>query len=256
MMSLFLSSISRTTTGAMTLMPFILIFQLVFSGGVIPLPEWSRPLSNFTISNYAIKAIAAESGYNELPMNAVWNTLSDMKNTEVGGSVSVGAILDKLDNPALEKKRDDVIVKSYTAAELAQLLADPSLGLRDRKIGDTTLGEALDQLAQDPELSGSTVNPAVTVGNVVDFLKSSQAVQSQRDKTFTFKATVGELMDVVGEENVREFVMRKTAEASRKPEYDRTLKNIVKNWLMLGVFILVFAALATIALELIDKDKR
>ena len=256
MMSLFLSSISRTTTGAMTLMPFILIFQLVFSGGVIPLPEWSRPLSNFTISNYAIKAIAAESGYNELPMNAVWNTLSDMKNTEVGGSVSVGAILDKLDNPALEKKRDDVIVKSYTAAELAQLLADPSLGLRDRKIGDTTLGEALDQLAQDPELSASTVNPAVTVGNVVDFLKSSQAVQSQRDKTFTFKATVGELMDVVGEENVREFVMRKTAEASRKPEYDRTFKNIVKNWLMLGVFILVFAALATIALELIDKDKR
>ena len=147
-------------------------------------------------------------------------------------------------------------MKSYTAAELAQLLADPSLGLRDRKIGDTTLGEALDQLAQDPELSASTVNPAVTVGNVVDFLKSSQAVQSQRDKTFTFKATVGELMDVVGEENVREFVMRKTAEASRKPEYERTLKNIVKNWLMLGVFILVFAALATIALELIDKDKR
>lgn len=256
MMSLFLSSISRTTTGAMTLMPFILIFQLVFSGGVIPLPEWSRPLSNFTISNYAIKAIAAESGYNELPMNAVWTTLSDMKNTEVGGSVSVGAILDKLDNPALEKKRNDVIVKSYTVAELAQLLADPSLGLRDRKIGDTTLGEALDQLAQDPEASGSTVNSAITVGNVVDFLKTSPAVRSHRDKTFTFKATVGELMDVVGEENVREFVMRKTAEASRKPEYDRTVKNIVKNWLMLGVFILVFAALATIALELIDKDKR
>ena len=39
MLSLFLSSISRTTTGAMTLMPFILIFQLVFSGGIIPLPE-------------------------------------------------------------------------------------------------------------------------------------------------------------------------------------------------------------------------
>ena len=34
MLSLFLSSISRTTTGAMTLMPFILIFQLVFSGGL------------------------------------------------------------------------------------------------------------------------------------------------------------------------------------------------------------------------------
>ena len=37
MMSLFLSSISHTTTGAMTIMPFILIFQLVFSGGVMGL---------------------------------------------------------------------------------------------------------------------------------------------------------------------------------------------------------------------------
>ena len=61
MLSLFLSSIARTTTAAMTLMPFILIFQLVFSGGVIPLPEWSRSLSNFTISNYGIKAIASQS---------------------------------------------------------------------------------------------------------------------------------------------------------------------------------------------------
>ena len=64
MMSLFISSISHTTTGAMTVMPFVLIFQLVFSGGVIPLPAWSRPLSNFTISNYGIKVIAAQSGYN------------------------------------------------------------------------------------------------------------------------------------------------------------------------------------------------
>ena len=38
MLSLFISSVSHTTTGAMTVMPFVLIFQLVFSGGVIPLP--------------------------------------------------------------------------------------------------------------------------------------------------------------------------------------------------------------------------
>jgi hypothetical protein len=256
MMSLFLSSISRTTTGAMTLMPFILIFQLVFSGGVIPLPAWSRPLSNFTISNYGIRAIAAESGYNEMPMNAVWNTLSGMKNTEVGGSVSVSDILDRLDNPTLQQKREDVLVKSYTVGELARVLADPSLGLRDKVVAGVTVGEVLDGMAEDPEYSGNTVNAPITVGDVVDFLQTNQVIQSQRDKTLTVKATVGELMEIVGEDNVKEFVMRKTAEASRKPEYERTVGNIVGNWLMLGLFILAFAGLATIVLEMIDKDKR
>ena len=256
MMSLFLSSISRTTTGAMTLMPFILIFQLVFSGGVIPLPAWSRPLSNFTISNYGIRAIAAESGYNEMPMNAVWNTLSGMKNTEVGGSVSVSDILDRLDNPTLQQKREDVLVKSYTVGELARVLADPSLGLRDKVVAGVTVGEVLDGMAEDPEYSGNTVNAPLTVGDVVDFLKTNQVIQGQRDKTLTVKATVGELMEIVGEDNVKEFVMRKTAEASRKPEYERTVGNIVGNWLMLGLFILAFAGLATIVLEMIDKDKR
>ena len=239
MMSLFLSSISRTTTGAMTLMPFILIFQLVFSGGVIPLPEWSRPLSNFTISNYGIKAIASISGYNELPMNAVWNTLSGMKGSEVGGTVSVGDIIDKLDSPFVEKKRDNVLIRSYSVGDLAQMLADPSMGLRDKQIGDTTLGAILEEL-----------------GDVVDVIKNNEVIQAYRDKTFSLKMTVGEMLDLLGEENVKNFVMRKTAEASRKPEYAKTRSNIAKNWVMLAVFIFAFAALATIVLEMIDKDKR
>ena len=256
MMSLFLSSISRTTTGAMTLMPFILIFQLVFSGGVIPLPEWSRPLSNFTISNYGIKAIASISGYNELPMNAVWNTLSGMKGSEVGGTVSVGDIIDKLDSPFVEKKRDNVLIKSYSVGDLAQMLADPSMGLRDKQIGDTTLGAILEELQKDPDFSGEKVTAPITVGDVVDVIKNNEVIQAYRDKTFSLKMTVGEMLDLLGEENVKNFVMRKTAEASRKPEYAKTRSNIGKNWVMLAVFIFAFAALATIVLEMIDKDKR
>ena len=256
MMSLFLSSISRTTTGAMTLMPFILIFQLVFSGGIIPLPEWSRPISNFTISNYGIRALASQSGYNELPMNTVWNTLSGMKDTQIGGSVTIGEIIDKLDSPVVERNRDREILKSYSAAELAGILADPSVGLRDKKVGDTTLGEILDSLKADPDLAAEKLNRPVTVGDVVDLLKDNKALQNHRDKTITLKATVGELMDIVGEENVKEFVMRKTAEAARKPEYEKTRSNVFRNWAFLGIFILVFAMLATIVLEMIDKDKR
>ena len=96
MMSLFISSVAHTTTGAMTVMPFVLIFQLVFSGGLLPLPDWTRPLADYTISNYGIKVIAAQSGYNEAPMVTAWNTLSKMRDNEVGGTVTLGQILDLL----------------------------------------------------------------------------------------------------------------------------------------------------------------
>ena len=181
MMSLFLSSISHTTTGAMTIMPFILIFQLVFSGGVIPLPEWSRPLSNFTITNYGIRALAAQSGYNELPMTSVWNTLSGMKGSEIGGTITFGEILDKLDSPVVAEKREKVVVKSMTAGDIVRILADPSTGLREKTVGDTTLGAVLDELQKDPDFSGQEVSDPLTVGEIVDFLKTNQTVQAQRD---------------------------------------------------------------------------
>lgn len=256
MMSLFISSIARTTTSAMTIMPFILIFQLVFAGSVIPLPEWSKSLANLTISNYGIRALAAQSGYNDMPSNTVWNMVTKMKDSEVGGTVSVGDILDKLDNPVVEKQRDREIVQAFTVGDLAKMLADPAVGIADRKVGDQTLGEILDQLQKDEEAAGVQITTAVTVGNVVDFLKTNEAVQANRDKAFTLKMNVGDVFELIGEENVKNFVQQKTSEASFKPEYIRTEKNIARNWVFLGLFIIVFAALATVALELIDKDKR
>ena len=233
MMSLFLSSISRTTTGAMTLMPFVLIFQLVFSGGIIPLPEWSRPLSNFTISNYGIRALAAQSGYNELPMTTVWNTLSGMMDTEIGGTVTIEELMSHLENPALEKYRDKQVLKSYTVAEAAGIL-----GL---EVGDTP-----DEKLNDP----------VTAGDIMDFLKNNEALRNNKDQTITLKTTLREVIDIFGEENVRSFVQEKTAAAAYKAEYEQSGGNIIFNWLMLGLYIAVFAILSTVVLELIDKDKR
>ena len=316
MMSLFLSSISRTTTGAMTLMPFILIFQLVFSGGVIPLPEWSRPISNYTISNYGIRALTAQSGYNELPMVTVWNTVSGMRDSEIGGTFTVGELLDKLDNPVVGRLREREVLKAYTVGEVAEILssADEYLKLRntevfkpftlrriidailtedaaekirertlvpgrtvgdlltafvqdkdaaellDREFGETiTLGQVLDALHAKElaeAVSDRQLNQPVTVGSIVDFLRNNKALAAQREKTITLKTTVGEVIDLFGEENVREFIQQKTAAAAHKAEYENTPQNIAKNWLVLGAFIMLFAVLATIVLELIDKDKR
>ena len=64
------------------------------------------------------------------------------------------------------------------------------------------------------------------------------------------------MIDLFGEENVRNFVQEKTAAAAHKAEYENTADNILRNWAFLFLFILVFSLLATIMLEMIDKDKR
>ncbi len=322
MMSLLISSISHTTTGAMTVMPFVLIFQLVFSGGLIPLPGWSKPLSNYTISNYGIKALASQSGYNEVPMVTAWNTLDKMRNNEIGGSITLGELTDLLSNPALSERKDMEVLPSYTVGEVADILneAEPILHLRNKLVvtelnvrtlleslraeealsgllnrelipasetepavtlgsiidtvlsseelqeflekpvtRDIPLGEVLDALHVQEAVEqqkDTVINKAVTLGDIVGFVQNNEVLQSQRDRVFSFKTTVGELIGLFGEENVKNLVQERTAMASRNSAYERTPENVLDNWLMLGVFIALFAFLSMISLELIDHDKR
>ena len=55
---------------------------------------------------------------------------------------------------------------------------------------------------------------------------------------------------------MKDLVQRKTAAASYKEEYACTDENIIGNWMTLALFVLIFALLSTLALELIDRDKR
>ena len=354
MLSLFISSLCHTTTGAMTVMPFVLIFQLVFSGGLIPLPAFVKPLSNFTISTYGIKAIASQCDYNSLPMLTAWNTLEGMRDEQVGGTITLGQLIDLMKSPAVEKRKDMEIMKSFTVGEAAEILnkADQMLHLRDKEVshsftlrglltaareneefqqlrdyviapaqetvpaqqavenetgaetkatetasaaddeahqeaqGPVTVGDLLTILAEDENMQaildqelGATLtlgnvldalhaeeivkatqeqplNQSVTLGQAADFLINNEALQAERDREFTFKTTIGDLFDLVGEENVKTIVQEKTAVASRNASYERTEDNIVDNWMMLFLFVLVFAALSTISLEFIDKDRR
>ena len=231
MMSLFISSVSRTTTGAMTVMPFILIFQLVFSGGIIPLPASVQKLSDYTISSYGIRAIAAQSDYNSWPMATGWNTLNNMRDSQIDETITVGQILDMLDSPAVEKRRDLEVMDQSTVSAAAGIAGIP---------------EGMITPAED----------SVTLGEVVDFLKGSQWLQENRDKSFRIKATVGEVIEILGEKKVKETIERKTAAAAQKEDYQHTKWNVAENWGMLILFIILFAALATLVLELIDRDKR
>ena len=248
MMSLFLSSISHTTTGAMTLMPFVLIFQLVFSGGIIPLPAWSRQLSDYTISNYGIRAIAAQSGYNEMPMVTAWNTLEGMKEKEIGGTVTVGQIMDFLNSEGMEKYREKEILPAMNLSELIMTLG--------KEAGVSEADMQILQTGLDAQGKPDEMTEPIRLGQVIDTLNGSPTLQEQRDQSFTYRTTIGEMLNLAGEEKIRDIVQQATAEASYKREYEQSVENITENWVTLGMFALLFAALSVLVLEMIDKDKR
>ena len=235
MMSLLISSFSKTTTAAMTVMPFVLIFQLVFSGGVIPLPQWIEPVSNFTISTYGLQAIASQSGYNDLPMDTVWSTVDSMRNDVIEETVTVGQLLDALDSEPVARYRGETIIPAVTAGEAAEYL--------NIRLPETT----------DPD---EILSEPVSFGEIIDLLESGDTARLNRDQSFTLKATVGEVISLLGEDHVRDFVRQKTAEAAYKADYEQSVGNIVINWFMLLVHTMVYAMIATLLLEFIDKDKR
>ena len=235
MLSLLISCIARTTTGAMTVMPFVLIFQLIFSGGFIPIPQWIQPVSNFTISTYGMRAIAAQCDYNNLSMDSVWKTVSGMKDSEIEATVTLGELAGLMDTDLVAKYREEEVIHTITADQALEYLNIPIEG-----------AEGSDVVLIKP----------VSLGQVLDLIKSDPHLEEHKDASFTLKTTLGELMNVLGEEKVKEFIREKTAASSYNPLYEQTTENIISNWLKLCFHMLIYAVVATLLLELIDRDKR
>ncbi len=84
-MALMVSAIVHSTTTAMTIMPFMLIFQLVFSGGFFQLSGFSVKITNFTISKWGLTALCSQGNYNAKPMVTLWNAVAKLQNLEILG---------------------------------------------------------------------------------------------------------------------------------------------------------------------------
>ncbi len=211
MLSLLISAVARTTTAAMTVIPFVLIFQLVFSGGMFSLPSWASNVSDYSISRYGIACLNAQAGYNELPTVTVWNTMSRIRYSNLEGDISVGQILDFLEdesNPAAVRFRQ------------------------------------------------KTVSETETVGDLVDEIAALPEIRENRDRSFHFSVSVDEIIRAVGEDKVRERIGEMSSAAARIPAYATTRENILDCWGNLIGFSLLFAFLAMVVLEFIDRDKR
>ena len=241
MLSLLISAIAHTTTAAMTVMPFILIFQLVFSGGFFSLPERARPFSNLTISNYGLKAIAAQADYNHLPMSTGWNTVLKMKGETLTGTITVGQMLDLL------QQEDKALIHEIRATEIRK---DEIYGITLQLLG----GDAGALLL--PGVENMVSDETITLGDVIDTVAADPAVIENREQTFTTSIRIADVIDLIGEENAKRVIEEKSASASVVPAYERTKSNIITSWLQLAAFTALYALLAVIVLEFIDKDKR
>ena len=82
MLGLMISCIVHTPMTAMTVMPFVLIVQLVFANFVIPLNDVGRKISNVTISKWGIQAVCAVSNYNSQESTVLLTALNTMSNDD------------------------------------------------------------------------------------------------------------------------------------------------------------------------------
>ena len=68
MMSLWISALCRTTTTAMTVMPFVLILQLVMSGMIFDLKGFTDKVSYLMISKWGLNAICITANVNAMKL--------------------------------------------------------------------------------------------------------------------------------------------------------------------------------------------
>lgn len=217
MMSLWISSLCHTTTAAMTIMPVVLIFQLLFSGGMMSLPEKAEPFTRLVICNHAMKLIAAQADYNSQELAAAWNTIWGMRNNEIKTTVTVGQILDYLGD------KDDPQVQEIRKTEVTD---------------------------------AGTLPGKLTVGDLVDLANAEEDASELRGQTITIDTTVGQVMKMAGQQEVRTYIIESSSEAAWTADYEYRWENIALYWIALILLALLAAALAVITLEFIDRDKR
>lgn len=120
-MALMISAIVHSQMAAMTVMPFMLIIQLVFSG-FIALPEALTEVSNLMLSKWGVQGLCVISGYNGLPAVMIWNKMAasgDM--IDVGGGITVKDIMGVVDQQGM---RETVIQKLSEANQRADFASN------------------------------------------------------------------------------------------------------------------------------------
>ena len=265
MMSLWISSLAKTTTAAMTVMPFVLVFQLVFSGGMIPLPEVAKPVAALTVACPGFNAMASQADTNSKPYGSTVIMLRQVEGMNFEMKVTVGQILTILkdtDNESVLRLRSKEISQYVTVGDiLSQLMTSNEFRkFRGEEFMDgVTVGMALTLINEADFMDKyreQKVGGVTTVGEVVDLLAEDESMKDIRSEEIVVSTTVGEAMKLIGKKDTEQKIKERATRMNYHSDYEHSLKNIIYNWLDLGIFIIVFSILTIITLQFVDKDKR
>ena len=127
MLALLVSAFARTTTTAMTIMPFLLIVQLLFSGGFFNLPQEATPFTYLTATKWGLTAMCAQGDYNSQPMVTVWNSALKMKDVEVEGEKPLLTMFQYIEENDM---RDELLMETAKQNQNPEYNFDPNIVLK------------------------------------------------------------------------------------------------------------------------------
>ena len=229
----------------------------IFSGGIFSLPPWAEHFAALSISNFGMKCIAAQSDYNNRKLVTAWNSLVKVENQEINTTVTLGQVMDFLtdDSRALVRDLRDKEVVMPSEKDVIGLLSSGESSGEMPNIMDAA--DAVKSLvAPDEAQEQAEKREKVKLGEVIDFLAGTPYIQDQRDLSYSFSATVGQIMDTIGREKMEKYVKDETSKANQIKAYENTKENISDYWVSIASFAVVFSLLSVIFLEFVDKDKR
>ena len=181
MMSLMVSAFVHNTTTAMTIMPFLLIFQLVFSGGFFQLEGPAVKLTDFTVAKWGLEALCSQGDYNSLPMVTLWNAIAKFQDVDAG----------------------DYLIS----------------------IGD----EANKNLDEGDKIDFSSINGYKPIQGFMRYAQESGS---------------------------REEILKWSGENNQNTVYAFEPSTVLRCWRFLILYIFLYAFVAVLSLEFIDRDKR
>ena len=117
MLALMVSCMAKSTTGAMTIMPFLLVVQLVFAGGVFPINRpMAKKISKATISNWGITAVNIAADYNSQKSSVLYAAVESM---DESGDEYFGKVIDVLNIDEVRDRLEDYTAQKMQVKEYA-----------------------------------------------------------------------------------------------------------------------------------------
>ncbi|HAQ52340.1 MAG TPA: hypothetical protein DCR12_06205 [Lachnospiraceae bacterium] len=207
-LALFISALVRTTTIAMTIMPFALIFQMVFSGGLFPLPDNITFISRATVSAPGFDALASQMDVNNLSYKSVDGMMKALEETEMDVDIKGSDIINMLtdeSNDSIKQLRAIKVGGSMTVREVCNMLLNDRkfAGLRKKPlINRITVGDVLDEISISDNsnivnLRNTTIEGSASIHDAINRIMTDEEFTDVRNSELIQGISLGEVFSTI-----------------------------------------------------------